>query len=65
MCRQVGLDGANSHSGRRTFATKLIDDGITLINVHKFLKHKVIHTTIGYIQENPMLLGKISAGMNI
>jgi hypothetical protein len=36
MCRQVGSVGASSHSVRRTFATKLIDDGIALINVYKF-----------------------------
>ena len=65
MYRQVGLDGASSHSGRRTFATKLIDDGIALTNVQKLLGHKNVQTTTGYIQENPMLLGKISAGMNM
>jgi integrase/recombinase XerD len=64
MCRQVGLDGASSHSGRRTFAKKLIDDVIALIYIHKYLRHKIIQTTKGYIQENPMLLGKISTGMN-
>jgi integrase/recombinase XerD len=65
MYRQVGLDGASSHSGRRTFATKLIDDEIALTNVQKLLGHKNIQTTTGYIQENLMLLGKISAGMNM
>jgi integrase/recombinase XerD len=65
MYRQVGLDGASSHSGRRTFATKLIDDGIELTNVQKLLGHKNVQTTTGYIQENPLLLGKISAGMNM
>ena len=65
MYRQVVLDGASSHSGRRTFATKFIDDVIALTNVQKLLGHKNIQTTIGYIQENPMLLGKISAGMNM
>jgi integrase/recombinase XerD len=65
MSRQVGLDSASSHSGRRTFATKLIDDGIALTNVHKFLRHKIVQKTTGYIQENPMLLVKISAGMKM
>ena len=31
--RQVELDGASSHSDRRTFANKLIEDGIALIKV--------------------------------
>ena len=65
MYRQVGLDGASSHSGRRTFATKLIDDEIALTNVQKLLGRKNIQTTTGYNQENLMLLGKISAGMNM
>jgi len=43
----------------------LIDDGIALTNVQKLLGHKNVQTTTGYIQENPMLLGKISAGMNM
>ena len=59
------MDGASSQSGRRTFAAKLIDHGIALTNVQKLLGHKNIQTTTGYIQENPMLLGKISAGMNM
>ena len=37
MYREVGLDNASSHSGRRTFATKLIDVGITLTNVQKLI----------------------------
>ena len=65
MCRQVGLDGASSHSGKRTFTTKFIDDGIALTNVRKFLSRKIIQKTTGYIQNNPMLLVKISAGMNM
>jgi integrase/recombinase XerD len=65
MYRQVGLDGASSHSGRRIFATKLIDDGIALTNIQKLLGHNNVQTTTGDIQENPSLLGKISAGMNM
>ena len=65
MYRQVGLDGASSHSGRRSFATKLIENGTGITHVQKLLGHKNIQTTTGYIAENPKLLGKISAGLNI
>ena len=65
MYRQVGLDGATSHSGRRTFATKLIENGVGIKNVQTLLGHKSIQTTTLYIQENPALLGKISAGMSM
>ena len=53
MYRQVGLDSASSHSGRRTFSTKLIDDGIALTSVQELLGHKNIQTITGNIQENP------------
>ena len=65
MYRAVGLDGASSHSGRRTFATKLIENGVAITNVQKLLGHKNVQTTTLYIQENPMVLGKINAGMNM
>jgi len=56
---------ASSHSGRRTFATKLIENGVGIKNVQTLLGHKSIQTTTLYIQENPALLGKISAGMSM
>jgi len=65
MYRAVGLDGASSHSGRRTFATKLIENGVGIKNVQTLLGHKSIQTTTLYIQENPALLGKISASMSM
>ena len=65
MYRAVGLDGASSHSGRRTFATKLIENGVAITNVQKLLGHKNVQTITLYIQENPMLLGKISASMSM
>jgi integrase/recombinase XerD len=65
MYRQVGLDGATSHSGRRSFANLLIDSGTGISHVQKLMGHKNIQTTTLYIDENPKLLGKISSGINI
>jgi integrase/recombinase XerD len=65
MYRLVGLDGASSHSGRRSFATKLIENGTGITHVQKLLGHKNIQTTTLYIDENPKLLGKITSGINI
>ena len=53
MYRQLGLDSASSHSGRRTFSTKLIDDGIALTSAQKLFGHKNIQKITGHIQENP------------
>ena len=59
MYRQVGLDGARSHSGRRTGATRLIDNGVGIRNIQVLLGHSQISSTIIYLQENPAVLGKI------
>jgi len=65
MFASVGLDGATSHSGRRTGATNLFDNGVDVRNVQVLLGHSQISSTIIYLQENPALLGKISAGMSM
>ena len=65
MYRQVGLDGARSHSGRRTGATRLIDNGVGIRNIQVLLGHSQISSTIIYLQENPAVLGKISNKMSI
>jgi integrase/recombinase XerD len=63
--RQVGLEGARSHSGRRTGATRLIEDGIGIRNIQVLLGHSSIASTIIYLQENPEVLGKISNKLSI
>ena len=65
MFASVGLDGATSHSGRRTGATNLFDNGVDVRNVQVLLGHSQISSTIIYLQENPVVLGKISAGMSM
>ena len=66
MYRAVGLDEmVSSHSGRRTGATRLIDNGVGIRNIQVLLGHSQISSTIIYLQENPAVLGKISAGMSM
>jgi integrase/recombinase XerD len=65
MFQSVGLDGARSHSGRRTGATRLIEDGVGIRNIQVLLGHSNISSTIIYLQENPALLGKISNKLSI
>ena len=65
MFASVGLDGATSHSGRRTGATNLFDNGVDVRNVQVLLGHSQISSTIIYLQENPVVLGNISNKMNI
>lgn len=59
--RNAGIDGASSHSGRRSFATSLINAGVDIRSVQHLLGHSSINTTVRYVQENPTKLQKIMA----
>ncbi len=48
----VGIHGS-SHSGRRTFATRLADRGIDLEYIKYFLGHKNKQQSLAYIESNP------------
>ena len=65
MFASVGLDGATSHSGRRTGATNLFNSGVDVRNVQLLLGHSQISSTIIYLHENPVVLGKISEDLSI
>lgn len=62
---KVGLSNCSSHSGRRTFATALLQNGVNIKNVQTLLGHANISTTSIYIQTNPKMLGDISKNLKI
>ncbi|WP_426115966.1 tyrosine-type recombinase/integrase [Massilia sp. PWRC2] len=59
MYADAKLQGASSHSGRRTFATTLIEKGIDIKAVSKLLGHASVSMTAKYIQDNPVRLKQI------
>lgn len=59
MFLAAGLDGASSHSGRRTFATSLIERGVDIKAVSSLMGHSTVAMTAHYVQENPIRLRRI------
>jgi len=51
--KDCGLKGATSHSGRRTFITKLANTGINVRLLAELAGHRHISTTQKYIDVNP------------
>lgn len=58
---QARLQGASSHSGRRTFATTLIEKGVDIKAVSTLMGHASIAMTAQYVEDNPVRLKQISA----
>ncbi len=50
--RKAGIDGASSHSGRRSFITKLAHSGISAKVIMELAGHKHLSTTQRYIEVN-------------
>jgi len=59
MYRWAGLDQASSHSGRRTFATSLIEKGVDIKAVSVLMGHASVSTTAVYVEDNPLRLKRI------
>ena len=57
---KAGLQGASSHSGRRTFITRLIEQGADIKAVSRLAGHASIVTTAIYVEDNPERLKRIS-----
>ncbi|MBK7616330.1 MAG: tyrosine-type recombinase/integrase [Burkholderiales bacterium] len=57
----------SSHSGRRTFATSLIEGGVDIKAVSTLIGHSTVSMTARYVDDNPIRLRrfceKISVGV--
>lgn len=58
---KTGLIGTSSHSGRRTFITRLIEHGADIKAVSRLAGHANIATTSKYVEDNPDRLKRISS----
>jgi integrase/recombinase XerD len=58
LYKRSGIDGASSHSGRRSMATSLSSAGIGIKILQKILGHKNIQTTSVYIYASDDMLRK-------
>lgn len=63
MYRSAGVDQASSHSGRRTFATSLIESGVDIKAVSSLMGHASVSMTARYVDENPLRLRRICEGV--
>lgn len=57
---KAGIHSASSHSGRRTFITRLIEQGADIKAVSRLAGHANIVTTAIYVEDNPERLKRIS-----
>jgi integrase/recombinase XerD len=57
--KDAGIEGATSHSGRRTFATNLLQGGANIKELQVLMGHSSINTTAIYVQEDPERLASL------
>ena len=56
LFRNCGIDGASSHSGRRSFLTGLANKGTAIHILKSLAGHRNISTTASYLYSNPSQL---------
>ena len=54
--KDARMTGATSHSGRRTFITKLADKGVGVRLLMAIAGHKSLNSTLKYIELNPTVM---------
>ena len=65
MYRAAGLDQASSHSGRRTFATSLIERGVDIKAVSSLMGHSTVAMTARYVDDNPIRLRRVCEEISV
>jgi integrase/recombinase XerD len=56
LYRSAGIEGASSHSGRRTFLTTLANKGTAIHLLKTLAGHRSIQTTATYLYSSPTQL---------
>jgi len=56
---ECGVDGASSHSGRRTLLTNLANSGVSAFHLRDIAGHSSIQTTQGYVESNINVIGDV------
>jgi len=56
MYKRAGVDGASSHSGRRSFITHLAEKGVSVKVLMELAGHRSLSVTQRYIETNPSML---------
>lgn len=60
LYEKAGIIDASSHSGRRTFITRLIEQGADIKAVSRLAGHASIVTTAIYVEDNPDRLKRLT-----
>ena len=59
----AGIEGATSHSGRRSLLTKLANNGVSAFYIRDIAGHSSVITTQRYIDKNPTVIADILKGI--
>ena len=63
LYREAGFDGASSHSGRRSFATNCIRNGVDIVSLKTLMNHASIQQTSEYVATNEEMLKRAVMGV--
>lgn len=65
LFKAAGFEDASSHSGRRTFATSLIEKGVDIKAVSVLMGHSTVNMTANYVEDNPVRLQRICLDLRL